>query len=107
MSQDQLLDNPSLFPDPPKRLSNFEVQERATNAQALLHDPTFREALQAIYSEAQGTLVNAEVGSLTATQAHATMKAITGIRDKLSQYMTDHKMRQKYHGGDKSGDSNG
>jgi len=52
-----------------------------------------------IYSRAEGILLNAEVGSLTASAAHATMKAVRDIINQLEQYVADNKMRQKYHKG--------
>jgi hypothetical protein len=79
-----------------ERLSNMEVESRAAEAQALLNNPIFQMAMSDAYSEAIGTLLDADVGSLTATTAHATMKAITAIRSRLEQFTTDHKMRQKY-----------
>jgi hypothetical protein len=83
------------------RLSNFEVQERATEAQALLGNPVFVSAIDDVYSRAVGTLLAAEVGSLTASTAHASMKAVRDIKAQLEQYIADHKMRQKYNKGDK------
>jgi hypothetical protein len=53
-----------------------------------------------IYSRAEGILLEAEVGSLTASAAHATMKAIININGQLEQYVADHKVRNKYHKGD-------
>ena len=82
-----------------KRLSNLEVEEKAANSQALLNDPTFNGAINDIYSRAEGILLDADVGSLTASAAHATMKAIKDIRIQLNQYIDDNKMRQKYHKG--------
>lgn len=82
-----------------KRLSNLEVEEKAANAQAVLNDPTFISAMEDVYSRAEGILLDAEVGSLTAGAAHATMKAIKDIRNQLNQYIADHKVRQKYHKG--------
>jgi hypothetical protein len=81
------------------RLSNLEVEEKAANAQAVLNDPTFIDAMEDVYSRAEGILLDAEVGSLTASAAHATMKAIKDIRIQLNQYIDDNKMRQKYHKG--------
>jgi hypothetical protein len=72
-------------------------------AHSLLRNPTFLEAMNELYSRAAGTLLEADVGSLTATHAHATMKAIVDIRGQLEQYVDDDKMRKKYHRGDKDG----
>jgi len=92
------------IPDPkaePPRLSNHEVQEKAGRAEDLLASDTFNSAMNEVYSRAAGTLVNADIGSLTATGAHATMKAIVDIRNQLQDFINDHKMRQKYNKGDK------
>jgi hypothetical protein len=56
--------------------------------------------MQDVYSRAAGTLLEAEVGSLTANSAHAMMKAVLDIRSQLEQYINDHKMRAKYNKGD-------
>lgn len=84
-----------------KRLSDHEVDERAAEAQYLLNNPVFVDALDDVYSRALGTLLNADVGSLTASTAHATMKAIRDVRSQLEQYVADKKMRTKYGKGEK------
>jgi hypothetical protein len=89
------------FPEEKPRLNNFETEEKALNAQAALGDSVLNEALIDIYSKAVGTLVGAEVGSLTASHAHAMMKAVLDVKAQLEQYIADHKMRQKYNKGDK------
>lgn len=86
--------------DQKPRLSNYEVEEKAGRAKAILQDPVFIEAMGDVYSRAVGTLLSADVGSLTATHAHAMMKAISDIQAQLKQYETDHKVRQKYNKGD-------
>ncbi len=83
------------------RLSNHEVEEKAVEAQELLNNSVFQSAMDDIYSRAAGTLLAAEIGSLTASAAHASMKAVYDIRAQLEQYVADHKMRQKYNKGDK------
>jgi hypothetical protein len=94
-------DNPQLFPSETRRLSNYEVGEKAADAKALLDDKTFKNAMSDVYSRATGTLLSAEVGSLTASAAHATMKAILDIKKQLEEYVNDDKMRQKFTKGDK------
>jgi len=89
--------NPLPLSSPPShRLSDFEVDERAAEAQALLNNPVFVTALNEVYSRAVATLLNADVGSLTASTAHATMKSITDVKKQLEQYVADKKMRQKF-----------
>lgn len=78
------------------RLSDHEINERAEEAKAILANPVFMAALGDIHSRAYGTLLAADVGSLTASTAHATLKAIRDIRGQLEYYITDQKMRQRY-----------
>src|SRR4051812_19030027 len=77
-------------------LSGYEIDERAADAQALLDSPLFIQAIGEVYSRAAGTLLNADVGSLTAGAAHATMKAVRDIYKQLEQYITDNKMHQRF-----------
>ena len=90
-------------PDSPKpRLSNFETEEKAHQAQSILNDPVFKGAIDDVYSKSIQNLLNAEVGSLTASAAHASIKAILLIRSQLEEYISDDKIRKKF----KIGDSN-
>jgi hypothetical protein len=91
----------NLFPPEQVRLNNYETEEKAIEAAARLNDPILQGALNEIYSGALGTLLEAEVGSLTASTAHATMKAVIAIIAQLEQYVADNKMRQKFGKGDK------
>jgi hypothetical protein len=68
---------------------------------ALLENPVLKMALNDMYSKNIGILTEAEVGSLTAGAAHATLKAILDLKAQLEQYIADHKVRQKYNKGDK------
>ena len=77
------------------RRSNLQVDERAAEAQAILDNSVFKDALNDVYSRALGTLLNADVGSLTASTAHATMKAIRDVKKQLEDYITDKKMRER------------
>jgi tRNA(Arg) A34 adenosine deaminase TadA len=78
------------------RRSNLQVDERAAEAQAILDNSVFKDALNDVYSRALGTLLNADVGSLTASTAHATMKAIRDVKKQLEDYITDKKMRERF-----------
>jgi hypothetical protein len=98
-----VIENSPLQKSSDLRLSNLEVEEKAADAAEILNHPAFKSALNDIYSRAEGTLLEADIGSLTAGAAHATMKAITAIRKQLEEYINDHKMRQKYHRGSDNG----
>jgi len=89
------------LPDQKPRLSNYEVEERAGEAEGILNHPVFKDAMDTIYSRALGTLMSTDVGSLTATQAHAMIKAVSELKAQLGQYVADNKMRQKFNKGDK------
>ena len=78
------------------RLSSYQLDERAAEARAILDNSVFKDALEDVYSRALGTLLNADVGSLTASTAHATMKAIRDVKKQLEDYITDKKMRERY-----------
>jgi len=78
------------------RLSDIEVDERAAEARSLLTNSVFNKAMEDVYSRALGILLNAEVGSLTAGAAHASMKAVRDIRNQLEEYVSDDKMRKKF-----------
>jgi hypothetical protein len=78
------------------RLSNLQVDERAAEAQGLLDNSVLKDALDDVYSRALGTLLNADVGSLTASTAHATMKAVRDVKKQLEDYITDKKMRERF-----------
>lgn len=78
------------------RLSDLEIDNRAAEAQELLNNPVFKSAFDDVYSRALGTLLNADIGSLTASTAHATMKAIQDVRKQLEDYVTDKKMRDRF-----------
>ena len=95
------MESPVKPPTSPSHLNNFETEEKAHNAEALLKNDVFNNAMDDVYSRAVGTLLQAEIGSLTASAAHAMMLAVTDIRHQLEQYINDHKMRQKYNKGDK------
>ncbi len=80
-----------------KRLSDYEVEDRAKEAQSMLDSSVFKDAFDEVYSRSLSTLLAADVGSLTASAAHATMKALTDIKKQLGSFVNDDKMRQKYH----------
>ena len=77
-------------------LNNLEIEERATEAEVLLNSKVLWDAFDDVYSRQVGILLGSDVGSLTAGQAHAMLKALEEIRHQLDQYLTDRKMRRKF-----------
>lgn len=72
-----------------KQLSAIEIEERAAEARNILNSPTMKsiwEELQAEYTE---QLIQAEVGGLTASTAHASMKVLRDVQSRLQTYVTD------------------
>lgn len=94
------MDSNRPFSPEEERLSNYQIQEIATEAKVLLDNPVMRTALQDIYSRAARTLLDAGVGSLTAGAAHAMMRATLDLQKQLEEYISDDKMRRKYSKGD-------
>ena len=84
------------FPPEPVVPSNQDVEEKAIQSNELLNNPVLQEAINDIYSRAAGMLLKSEVGSLTAQQQHAMMKATFDLRKQLEHYVDDAKVRQKY-----------
>lgn len=100
-SQDHRNLPPSKDDEPTPRLDNFETETKAKEAHALLKSDVFLDAMEEVYSKAVGTLLDADIGSLTAQGAHAIMKAVIEIRGQLEEYVNDDKVRKKYNKGDK------
>lgn len=78
-----------------KQLSDFEVDERAAAAQALLQDRNFLAAMADIREEHVNALEKAEVGSVEATSAHAGLKALLMLKARLASSITEKKMRER------------
>jgi hypothetical protein len=77
----------------------MELEERAASARALLSDPIFRDVLDTMYSRHIGILAGADIGSLTASAAHAMLRAINELRSELESIVTEKKMHDKFHKG--------
>lgn len=78
------------------QLSSLEREEKAADATMILNHPVFQEAMDAVYSRAEGILLTADIGGLTASSAHAIMKAVKDIRSQLQSYITDDKLSRKF-----------
>jgi len=86
-----------------KRLSQFEVEERAASAQALLNDPVIEEAMEDLRKTYMDNLMGSEVGSPEAQAAHAGMKVLESFKASLLAMVTEKKMRAKYGRTDNAG----
>lgn len=78
-----------------KKMSDFEVMERATDSIALNENPTFQQALIELRKRYYTELMEAGVGTLTATAAHAKLKALEDIPGQLKIFINDATMRRK------------
>lgn len=76
-------------------LNPLELEERAATARDILNNPIFREVLASMHSRQVGILEGADVGSLTASTAHAMMKAIGELRSELESIVTDKKISDR------------
>ena len=75
--------------------SDYELEERATEARMLLQNPILRECLDSVYARYLQTLQNADINSLTAASSHAMLKAIAQLKNELEAIITDHNVRMK------------
>jgi len=74
-------------------LSQLEIEERAATARDFIDNPMVQEMFDNMRSRQLGILMNAEIGSLTASAAHAMLLAIEGVQGELESIVTDKKMR--------------
>ena len=70
-------------------MSPQDLDERAANARAILNNPTFKEALSATRDFYIGALMAEQVGSLAATTAHASMKALGDVEQRLKLFISE------------------
>jgi hypothetical protein len=76
-------------------LSAQEIEDRAADARALLGSKVFKDALADTEAEYVRQLIQADVGSLTAAAAHASMKVLDGVRNTLQTYINEATMQQR------------
>lgn len=81
----------------------MELEERAAEAQAILNNPAFKAAMECIHSRSLNILIAADVGSLTASSAHATLKALRDVEAQLADFSTELALRRKFPKGYKNG----
>ena len=79
-----------------QKLSELEIEERAATAQAFLNDPMMTEVMEDIKMELLAILVSSPIGSQEASAAHAELKSVGRIRQRLQSFVTQKKMAAKY-----------
>ena len=76
-----------------KQLSAMEIEERASEARAILASPAMKYAFDELTAEYMEQLIQAEVGGLTAATAHASMKVLRDVQSRLQTFITEEKMQ--------------
>jgi hypothetical protein len=76
------------------KLSPFDIEERASEARAILASPAMKYAFAELEAEYLNQLIQAEVGGLTASTAHASMKVLRDVQSRLETFITEEKMQR-------------
>jgi hypothetical protein len=91
------------MPAPTRDLSDYEVDERAAAALALLNDKHIVDAFAALREMYINILENSPIGSEEASTAHTSLKVLQDFKASVESMVTDNKMRKKYGGKVKNG----
>lgn len=75
-------------------INELSLNEKAERAKFLLEDPMLKHVFESVMNESVQELLGSPVGSLTAQEAHATMKGIERLKARLRRYVDDLKMRK-------------
>lgn len=67
----------------------YEQQERIAEARALVNSPVLKEVFDTLREEYVERLVQEEVGTLTATTLHASMKVLADVQGRLRSISND------------------
>ena len=76
-------------------MDRVRIAERAEQAQALLDNPLLKEAFVALKERYYSSLIQAEVGTLTASTAHASMKVLEDVQNQLKSVINDDKLASR------------
>jgi hypothetical protein len=71
-----------------------EIEERAADARMIQNSKVFKEAMENLMAEYTRKLVQADVGSLTATTAHASMKVLADVQGQLKSFIDEATMQR-------------
>lgn len=77
------------------RLQPHEIDERAAEARALLNSNVMKQVFDDLEREYVNRLIHCEVGELTATTAHASMKVLADVKARLQSYINDGLFQQR------------
>lgn len=77
------------------QLTPLQIEERAAEARSLLHNSVLLEAVGNAKKEQLQVLIQADVGSLTASTAHATVKALDGVLQQLQVFVNEATMQKR------------
>lgn len=75
--------------------SEFELDERAANAVALLNNALLQEVLESIRESSINEMIAGEPGSKETFEAHAMVRAIDMLKANIKNVITDQKMAKK------------
>jgi hypothetical protein len=76
-------------------LSAIDIEERAAEARSILNSPILKQAFADLQAEYVSKLIQAEVGGLTASTAHASMKVLGDVEARLQSYVNDQLVMRK------------
>ena len=74
-------------------LSDYEAEEQAASAKAMLNDPVFSVAMADLTTKYMDNLMQSDVGSQEAAAAHAGLKVLRDFKASLEAMITEKKMR--------------
>lgn len=77
------------------KFTDEEVEELSSEARMLLNSRVFSMALEDLQGRYVQCLLTNDVGSLTATTAHASMKVLDDVRGALQAYINEAAMRNR------------
>jgi hypothetical protein len=78
---------------PTRPLSDYEVDEKAASATAILNDPIISEAINNLHQKYVEELIASGVGSPEALSAQAGMKMLVDFKSELQSMITERQMR--------------
>jgi hypothetical protein len=78
-----------------EKKSDYELDERATEAKFVLNNPVFQDAVQGLREQYIKQLMGSKIGSEDATVSHAKLIILEEIIAQIGSAMTDQKMQRQ------------